>query len=179
MLLSKDKKRGKKEGERKRKKTKPLTELLTFFITQDQVPDDPHTQDHQCTPCDFVENPRHCSQVLVRLLTKYTKHDIPDLLLQLVSQDSVQELIYHIETLPNPEVSRSEFHVRCLRIRFVSQGVVRVCSVGLGSSWTFSVIFFNDSRGSTYLSLCICHLTKRQNDECQCLSYVPSVFALF
>jgi hypothetical protein len=89
-----------------------------------------------------------CSQVLVRLLTKY---DIPYLLLQLVSQDSVQELFYHIKTFPYPVVSRSEFHVLCLRIRFVSQGVVGVRSVDLGISWTFSVIFFNDSRGCTLL----------------------------
>ena len=38
---------------------------------------------------------------------------------------------------------------RYLRIRFDSQGVVCVHNVGLGSSWTFSVIFLNDSRGST------------------------------
>jgi hypothetical protein len=93
-----------------------------------------NTQDHQCVPRDFVTNPRHSSQGISRL---HTKDDILYLLLQLTSQDSGQELIYHIQTLSYPEVSWSEFHVRCLRIRFVSQGVVCVCSVGLGSSWTF------------------------------------------
>ncbi len=37
-------------------------EILASVNTQDQDPDDPHTQDHQCAPCDFVENPRHYSQ---------------------------------------------------------------------------------------------------------------------
>ena len=66
-----------------------------------------------------------------------------------MSQDSVQELLYRIKTFPYPDVFRSEFHVRCLRIRFDTQGVVCVHSVGLGSSWTLKVIFFNDSRGPT------------------------------
>ena len=60
-------------------------ELLVSLNTQDQVPDDTHTQNRQCVPCDFVENPLHYGQVLVRLLTK---HDIPYPFLQLVSQDS-------------------------------------------------------------------------------------------
>jgi hypothetical protein len=29
-------------------------ELLTSFNTQDQTPDDTLSQDHQCSPCDFV-----------------------------------------------------------------------------------------------------------------------------
>ncbi len=64
----------------------------------------------QVAPRDVVENPRHCSQVLVRL---FTKNVLPYLLLQLVSQDSPQELIY---TLTYPGVSRSEFV--CVRSGF-------------------------------------------------------------
>jgi hypothetical protein len=56
----------------------------------------------------------------------FTKHAFPYLLLQLVSHASAQELIYRIKTLTYPGVWRSEFHVRCLWIRFVSQGVVCV-----------------------------------------------------
>jgi hypothetical protein len=77
--------------------------------------------------------------VLARL---FTKHDFPYLLLQLVSQDSAQELIYHIKTVSYPGSSRSEFHVLCQRIRFVSQGVVCFRSVDLGI-WNF-LDFFGD-----------------------------------
>ena len=60
------------------------------------------------------------------------------------------------QALPHPGFSRSEFHVLCLRIRLDSQSVVCVHSVGLGSSWTFLVIFLNDSRGFTlFISLYI------------------------
>jgi hypothetical protein len=109
-----------------------------------------------------VEKPRHSSQVLVRLLTK---NDIPYLLLQLVSQDSVQDLFYRIKTLTYRSSHDLSFmFVVCevvyyesmstVRIRFVSQGVFSTCSVVLGISCTFSVIFFNDSRGSTlFISL--------------------------
>jgi hypothetical protein len=45
--------------------------------------------------------------------------------------------------------SRIELHVCCLGIPVVSQGVVCFHSVGLGCSWTFTVIIFNDQRGST------------------------------
>ena len=103
-------------------------------------------QDRQCVSCDFFENPRYCSQVVGRLLTK---HDILYPFFQLVSQDNAQDLIYRIRTLPYSGVSRSEFHVRCLRTRFVSQGVVCLSSAGLGIPWTSSVTFFNDSRGPT------------------------------
>ena len=70
-----------------------------------------------------------------------SKHNIQYFFLQLVSQDSAQELFCRSETLPYPGVSRSEFHVRCLRIRFDSQGVVVVVvlSVGLGSSYTVTL----------------------------------------
>ena len=48
-----------------------------------------------------------------------SKHNIQYFFLQLVSQDSAQELFYHIKTYPYPGVSRSEFHVRCLRIDLI------------------------------------------------------------
>jgi hypothetical protein len=76
------------------------------------------------------------------------------LLLQLVSQEGVQELFQLIMDLPYPVVSRTEFQFCCLRIRFVSPGVGRFRSVGLEISWTFLVIFFNFSWGSTlFISL--------------------------
>ena len=40
-------------------------------------------------------------------------------------------------------------HVCCLWIPFVSQGVDCLHSVVLRCSWTFTVIIFNDQRGST------------------------------
>ena len=99
-----------------------------------------------------MENSRHCGPVFGRLPTK---HDIPHLSLQLVSQDSAQELFNRI-ILPYPGASRIEFQLCCLRIRFVSQGVVCGHSVDLGGSWTFTMFFFNDSRGSTlFVSLYI------------------------
>jgi len=142
-----------KKQEKQKKVWRGQEELSASFNSQDQFPDDPHVQDRQCAPCIFVENPRQCSQMLARLLTK---HDIPHIFLQLVSQDIVQELFHHIMTLPYPGVSRLEFQFCFLRIRFVSQGVVCFYSVGLGGSWTLTVIFFNDSRGSTlFVSLYI------------------------
>ena len=122
-----------------------MEELSASFNAQDQAPDDFHAQDRQCAPCTFVENSRHSSQVIPRLPTK---HDIPHLSLQLVSQDSAQELFNRI-ILPYPGVSRIELQLCCLRIRFVSQGVVCSHSTTLGCSWTFTVIIFNDPRGST------------------------------
>jgi hypothetical protein len=83
------------------------------------------------------ENPRHGSQVLGRL---FTRNDFLYLLLQLVSQDSVRELFQLIRDLSYPGVSRTEFQFCCLRIRFVSPGVVCFRSVDLGISWTFLVI---------------------------------------
>ena len=71
-------------------------DLLSSFNTQDQTPDDPYTytQDRQCAPFDFVENPLHGIQVLARLLTKDNITSFP---FQLVSQNSTQELIYLIK----------------------------------------------------------------------------------
>jgi len=74
-----------------------------------------------------------------------------------MSQDSAQELFNgflssYLGTSP------TEFQVYCLQIPSVSQGVVCFHSVGLGCSWTFTVIVFKDPRGSTlfvsmYISL--------------------------
>ena len=66
-----------------------------------------------------------------------------------MSQVSAQELFNRSMTLSYQEVSRIEFHVCCLWIPVVSQGVDCFYSVGLGCSWTFTVIIFNDQRGST------------------------------
>ena len=115
-----------------------MEELSAFFNAQDQAPDDLHAQDRQCAPCIFVENSRHCRQVLARLPTK---HDIPHLSFQLVSQDSAQELFERI-LLPYQGGSWIEFHVCCLWIPVVSQGVVCAHSVDLGCSWTFTVLIF-------------------------------------
>jgi hypothetical protein len=105
-----------------------MEEFSVSFNTQDQTPDDPHTQVRQCDPYDFVENPRHCSQVIGRLLTKY---DIPHPFLQLVSYDRVQELFQHIKILSYLGVSLTEFQFRCLRFRFVSHGVSFVLFIHL------------------------------------------------
>ena len=122
-----------------------MEELSASFNAQDQAPDDSHAQDHPCAPCIFVENPRHCGQVLARL---HTKQDIPHLSLLIVSPDSAQQLFERI-LLPYLGGSRIEFQLCCLRIRFVSQGGVCFHSVDLGCSWTLTVIIFNDPRGST------------------------------
>jgi hypothetical protein len=55
----------------------------------------------------------------------------------------------HSLTLTYQGVSRIEFHVCCVWIPVVSQGVDCFYSVGRGCSWTFTVIIFNDQRGST------------------------------
>jgi hypothetical protein len=69
-----------------------------------------------------------------------------------LSQESAQERTM----TPDLGVSRIEFQFCCLWTRFVSQGVVCLHSVGFGGSWTFTVIFFNVSRGSTlFVSLYI------------------------
>jgi hypothetical protein len=107
-------------------------DLRASFNDENQVPDDSHDQHHQCTPCIFVENPRYCRQVFARLPTK---HDIPHLSSQLVSQDSVQ-------------------------VWFVSTGVVCFHSVGLGGSWTFMVISTSILVVPPYLFLCIYPLSK-------------------
>ena len=66
-----------------------------------------------------------------------------------MSQDSARELFNRLMTLPYQGVSRIEFHVCYLWIPVVRQGVDCFYSVGLGCSWTFTVIIFNDQRGST------------------------------
>jgi hypothetical protein len=105
-----------------------MEELSASFNTQDQSPDDPYSQDHRCVPCIFVDIPHKGSQVLVKLLTK------PDILhrfLQLLSQDSGQELFR--QTISSYfGVSRIEFQFCCLWIRFVTQGVVCFHSVDFG-----------------------------------------------
>jgi hypothetical protein len=104
-----------------------------------------HTLDSQYTPRFFVDNLRKGSQVLARL---HTKKVISHFFLQLVSQDSAQEL-FELTIPPYIGFSRIEFQFCCLWTRVVSQGVVCLHSVGLEGSWTFTVIFFNVSRGST------------------------------
>jgi hypothetical protein len=120
-------------------------EFSASFNDQNQTPDDSHDQDRQCVSRIFVVSPHHCRQVFPRSPTKY---DILNLSFQLVSQDSVQELSQHIFS-SYPDVSRTEFQIFCLWIRFVSQVVVCSHSVGLGVSWTFMVTFFDESRVST------------------------------
>ena len=123
-----------------------MEEISASFNSQDQDPDDFHTQDRQCVPCIFVEIFHHCRQELSSLPTK---QDISHFSLQLVSQDSARELFNRLMTLPYQGVSRIEFHVCCLWIPVVRQGVDCFYSVGLGFSWTFEVIVFDDQRGST------------------------------
>ncbi len=123
-----------------------MEKLSASFNAQDQVPDDLHDQDHQCAPCIFVQIFQKCRQELARFPPK---KDVSHLSLQQVSQVSAQELVHPSMTLPYQGVSRIEFHMCCLWILVVSQGVDCVYSVGLGCSWTFTVIIFDDQRGST------------------------------
>ena len=123
-----------------------MEELSASFNDQDQAPDDLHAQDRQRAPCIFVENSHHCRPEILRLPTK---QDVSHFSLQLVSQDSAQEFFNRLMTLPYQGVSRIEFHMCCLWIPVVSQDVDCFYSVGLGCSWTFTVIIFNDQRGST------------------------------
>jgi hypothetical protein len=112
-----------------------------------------HAQDSQSSaPCIFVDNPRKGSQVLARV---HTKQVISHFFLQLVSQDSAQEL-FHYTISPYLGVSRIVFQLCCLRTRFVSQGEVCLHSVGFVGSWNVTVICLNVSRGSTlFVSLYI------------------------
>ncbi len=103
-------------------------------------------QDQQCAPCIFVDCFHLGKQELVRFTTK---QDVSHLSFQLVSQNSARELFNRLMTLPYKGVSRIEFHVCCLWIPVVSQGVDCFYSVGLGCSWTSTVIIFNDQRVST------------------------------
>ena len=126
-----------------------MEDLSTSFNSQDQAPDDSqapddtHVQDRQCVPRNFVENLRKDRQEFARFLTK---QDILHFFLQRGSQDYTQEIFnciiaFYLDT------SRYEFQLCVLWIRFVRQGVVCFHSVGLVSSWIFTGIIFNDSRG--------------------------------
>jgi hypothetical protein len=91
-----------------------MEELSASFNSQDQVPDDLHTQDRQCATCIFT---------------------IPD---------------QNLQGYPRRRTSRTFPFNKChLWIPVVSQGVACFHSVDLGCSWTFTVIIFNDPRGST------------------------------
>ena len=94
---------------------------------------------------DFRRHSSENSQVLPRFLTK---QDIPHLFFQLGSQDCIF-LLFNCIFSPYLGASRYEFQFCCLWTPFVSQGVVCFHSVGLVGSWTFTVIIFNDPRGST------------------------------
>jgi hypothetical protein len=101
--------------------------LSVSFNVQDQAPDDSYVQDRFCAPCIF-HIPRKGSHVLARLLTK---QDILHPFLQLVSQDSTQELFRH--TIASYfDSSRIEFQLCCPWIRFLSQGVVCFHNVDFG-----------------------------------------------
>jgi hypothetical protein len=123
-----------------------MEELSASFNAQEQAPDDFHAQDRQCDPYIFVEYFRHCRQDPARLPTTQDSSYLP---LQQVSQDRAQELFARHLTHPYQGVSRIEFFVCCFWIPVVRQGVVCSHSVGLGCSWIFTAIVFNDPCGST------------------------------
>ncbi len=83
-----------------------MEELSTSFNTQDQAPDDSYAQDRRCAPCI----PRKGNHVFARL---HTKQVISHFFLQLVSQDSTQEL-YERYIPPYIGFSRIEFQFCCL-----------------------------------------------------------------
>jgi hypothetical protein len=126
-----------------------MEELSASLNAQDQAPEDLHAQDRQRVPCIFVENSHHHRPELLRLPTK---QDVSHLSLQLVSQDSAQEFFNRLMTLTYQGVSRIEFHVCCLCIPVVRQGVDCFYSVDLGCDWTFTIISFNDQRGALHLA---------------------------
>ena len=104
-----------------------MEELSASFNAQDLAPDISSAQDRFCTPCIlYIRKGNH---VLARLLTK---QDILHFFLQLVSQDSAQELFRRTTPAPYFDVSRIEFQLCCLWIWFVRQGVVCFHSVGFG-----------------------------------------------
>ena len=123
-----------------------MEELSASFNAQDQAPDDFHAQDRQCDPYIFVEYFRHCRQDPARLSST---QDSSYLSLQQVSRDRAQELFARHLSRPYQGVSRIEFFVCCLWIPVVGQGVFCSLSVGLGCSWIFTAIVFNDPCGST------------------------------
>ena len=130
--------------------------LLASFNAQEQAPDDILAQHRQWAPCLSVEIFRLCSQEPASLTTK---QDTPHLSSHQVSQVSAPEFQFErVMILPYQGVSRFEFQLYCLRIPFVSQGVVCSHSGSLQVSWIFAVIVFKDPRGSTlfvsmYISL--------------------------
>jgi hypothetical protein len=102
-----------------------MEDLSVSFNTKDQTPDDSYSQDLRGSPFIFFDIPRKDNQVFARLLKK---QDILHFFLQLVSQDSAQELLKR--TISSYlGVSRIEFHFCCFWIRFVGQGVVCFHSV--------------------------------------------------
>jgi hypothetical protein len=130
-----------------------MEEFSVSFNTQDQTPDDSYTKDHRGVPCIFFDIPHKGRQVPVMLLTK---QDILHFFLQLVSQDSAQELFKRTIS-PYFGVSQIEFQFSCLWIRFVSQGVVCFHSVGFGGHIQDSQyalrIFVDNSRKDNQVSV--------------------------
>jgi hypothetical protein len=105
-----------------------MEEVSVSFNAQDQAPDDSYAQDRRVDPCIFFDIPHkdRYRQIPGRLLTK---QDSLHFFLQLVSQDSAQEL-FKRNISPYFSVSRIEFQFCCLWIRFVCQGVDCFHSVG-------------------------------------------------
>ena len=79
-------------------------ELSTSLNAQDQAPDDFYAQDRCRAPSIFDEHSRKDGQLLARLLTK---QDISHFFLQLLSQDSAQEL-FERSISPNHGDSRPQ-----------------------------------------------------------------------
>ena len=136
------------------------TALGASLNAQSQAPDEIiwasfHAQDQQCDPHIFVDYNRLCRQEPARLLTT---QDSLYFSLQQVSQDRAQKLFKRYLTRPYQGVPRIEFLVSFLWIPVVRQGVVCFHSGGLGCSWIFTAIVFNDLCGfslfvSMYISL--------------------------
>ncbi len=91
------------------------------------------------------------------------KCHIHHLHLQFVSQDNAHLLPIRNHKSPYKDFLHSEVHVRRLRIRIVSQSVVCVHSVDLGSCCLVRVCFFTDSSlvVPLYISFCMNHLSNR------------------
>jgi len=133
-------------------------QLLGSLNAQSQAPDDPlslrayigllwasfHAQDHQCDPHIFVDYNRFCRQEPARLLT---------------TQDSLyfslQQVLPPFDTLLLPPLSSlCKVYMRSQEMpqsgdSVVRQGVVCFHSGGLGFSWTFTAVVFNDPCGSS------------------------------
>ena len=82
-----------------------------------------------------------------------------------MSQDNTHLLPSHIQEKPDHGIWCSEVHGRCLQIRSVSQGLtcVIISSDGVGSYLFFRVCFFTDSRGSFFISVLNCPLTRAES----------------